>query len=147
MIKPNHSDHVKILFEVEKEDGSVDLESVWARPVAKGYKVDNIPFYAREVACDDVVSATPDEDGTLRYTGLVTASGHSTIRLWFADQANVQDVRTRLRQMGCPSELDLHRLVAVDVPPSTPYDTVRTYLDEQEAAGVCEYEEACLGQG
>lgn len=147
MNNPNRSDHVKILFEVEKDDGSIDLESLWARPVANGYKIDNIPFYAREVACDDVVSATPDERGTLRYTGLVTPSGHSTIRIWFADQAKVQDVRTRLREMGCPSELDLPRLAAVDIPPSIPYDTVRTYLAEEEAAGVFEYEEACLGQG
>lgn len=147
MTKTQRSGHVKILFEVEKEGGSVDLESVWARPVANGYRIDNIPFYAREVACDDVVSATPDEDGTLRYRALVTASGHSTIRLWFSDKANVENVRTRLRGMGCPSELDLPRLVAVDVPPSIPYDTLRLYLEEQEAAGVFEYEEACLGQG
>ncbi len=147
MTDNNHSKHVKLLFEVEREDGSVDIESVWAVPVAEGYKIDNIPFYAKEVACNDVVSAATDEDGALRYTGLSVASGHSTIRLWFADESNVAPVREHLRGMGCSSELDLSRLVAVDVPPSVAYPDVRAYLDEQEAAGIFEYEEACLGQG
>ena len=137
---------VKVLFEVQNDDGTVEVESVWAAPVSEGYKIDNIPFYAREVACEDVISAKADDDGALRYTGLSVASGHSTIRLWFADESNVARVRDHLRGMGCPSELDLPRLVAVDVPPSVPYSDVRAYLDAQEAVGLFEYEEACLGQ-
>lgn len=141
------SKHVKVLFEVENEDGAVDIESVWAIPVREGYKIDNIPFYAREVACNDVVSAQANEDGALCYTGLRVASGHSTIRLWFANEVNVTPVREHLRGIGCSSELDLPRLVAVDVPPSVPYSDVRAYLDAEEAAGILEYEEACLGEG
>lgn len=138
--------HVKVLFEIEDEDGSVEIESVWAVPVQNGYQIDNIPFYAKEVAYGDIVSAKPDEDGMLRFTALVTASGHSTIRLWFANEMDVTPVRDALRGMGCPSELDLSRLVAVDIPPSIPYESVHTYLDQQESAGIFEYEEACLGQ-
>ena len=140
------ANHVKVLFEIENEDGNVEIESVWAVPVEHGYQIDNIPFYAKEVAYNDIVSAEPDEDGMLRFTGLVRASGHSTIRLWFANEVDVTSVRDTLRSMGCPSELDLSRLVAVDIPPSIPYDRIRTYLDQQESAGIFEYEEACLGQ-
>jgi hypothetical protein len=143
---PETSKHVKVLFEVKNEDGTIEIESVWATPVPDGYKVDNIPFYARDVACNDVVAVKADEDGALRYAGLRVASGHSTIRLWFANEATVAPVREHLRTMGCSSELDLSRLVAVDVPPSVPYPGVRVYLDAQEAAGIFEYEEACLGQ-
>lgn len=141
------TDHVKILLDVEVDDGSVEIESVWAMPVARGYRIDSIPFYAKGVACNDTVSVEKDAGGMLRATGVVVASGHSTVRLWFEKEADVARVRDELRAMGCPSELDLSRLVAVDVPPSTPYDRVRAYLDRQEVAGVFEYEEGCLGQG
>jgi hypothetical protein len=142
--KPTH--HVKVLFEVENEDGNIDIESVWAVPTAHGYRIDNIPFYAKGVACDDEVIAVPAEDGLLHFMELRSSSGHSTVRLWFVNESDVQPVRETLRAMGCPSELDLSRLVAVDIPPSVPYTRVREYLDKQEAAGVFEYEEACLGQ-
>lgn len=139
--------HVKILFEFGNAHGDVNVESVWAIPVEQGYQIDNIPFYAKEVACNDVVSASSDEEGLLYFTGLIKASGHSTIRLWFESRVDVAEVRDTLREMGCSSELDLPRLVAVDIPPSVPYERVRTYFDQLECAGVLEYEEACLGQG
>lgn len=147
MTDQSKGNHIKIVFEVEGDDGHSDTESVWAVPVDGGYQIDNIPFYAREVACNDIVSAEHDEDGLLRFSGVVSPSGHSTIRLWFSSEADVPQIRGALREMGCPSELDLPRLVAVDVPPSIPYASVRTYLDQQESSGIFEYEEACLGQG
>lgn len=146
MVGSKISNYVKLAFEVDRDDGNVDIETVWAIPVEGGYKVDNIPFYARGVACNDVVSAESGEDEVLRYTGPSVPSGHSTVRLWFADASTVAPVREQLRAMGCSSEVDLPRLVAVDVPPTVPYPSVRKYLDKQEAAGVLEYEEACLGQ-
>jgi hypothetical protein len=47
--------------------------------------------------------------------------------------------------MHCGSEVDLARLVAVDVPATVDDAMVQKYLDEKESAGVFEYEEACLG--
>ncbi len=143
---PDQLSHVKILFDLENEDGTTDIESVWAVRDGTGYRLDNIPFYAREVAVDDVVDATLDPDGALRFEGLQRASGHSTIRLWFEHEDDVQAVRDHLRRLGCPSELDLSRLVAVDVPTTVSYATIRAYLDAQEANGALEYEEGCLGQ-
>lgn len=138
--------HVKVLFELDSSHEHIDVESVWALPVTNGYQIDNIPFYAKEVACNDVISAEPDEDGALRFKSLIAASGHSTIRLWFSDEKDVPRVRNELRDMGCVSELDLPRLVAVDIPPSVAYGKIRAYLEQQESKGIFEYEEACLGQ-
>ena len=142
----NANTHVKVLFNFENARGETEIESVWARPVVQGYQLDNIPFYAREAAYNDIVAADPDEDGVLWYAGLIVASGHSTIRLWFENESDVAGVRDRLREMGCQSELDLPRLVAVDIPPSLPYEKVKEYFEQMECAGVLEYEEACLGQ-
>ena len=138
--------HVKVLFEVTGEDGTSEVESVWAVPVHGGHRLDNIPFYARGWALGDIVATTPDPDGLLRVTGLVSESGHSTLRLWFADAGDVQGVRDGLRGLGCASELDLSRLVAVDVPPDVPLAKVRIYLDPMEGHGVFELEEGCLAQ-
>ncbi len=140
-------DHVKIRFEVEAASpGSVEVESLWAQPSDDGYKIDNVPFYVREIALGDVVSVSTESDGTLRFTALVRPSGHSTVRLWFQDPSDVQAIRNELRTYGCESELsELPRLVAVDIPPSVPYAKVRARLEEGEASGVFEYQEACLG--
>lgn len=85
----------------------------------------------------------------LRFSSLVSPSGHSTARLWFAKglEADVQRVRQALRDLGCPSEMsDLPRLVAVDIPPAVPHANVHKPLDDYERRGAFEYEEACLGR-
>lgn len=142
-------DHTKILFEYDGDTPEqCELEGVWACPVSDGFKIDNIPFYVREIALDDIVTAENDAGGMLRYKELVRSSGHSTIRLWFAKnkEEHIASVRQMLRDLGCESEQsDRPRLVAVDVPPSVSYECVRAVLDEQEKIGVFEYEEACLG--
>ena len=58
--------HVKLHFTVEEEDRPTYFEGVWAVPVEQGYMIENIPFYAMEVACNDVVSAEL-VDGLLNY--------------------------------------------------------------------------------
>src|SRR5262249_8028073 len=121
--------------------------SLWALPHEDGYQIDNIPFYAREIADGDVVTAQRGPDGELWFDKLAKSSGHSTIRLWFARAEDVQRTRDELRALGCTSELsDLPRLVAVDVPPSVPYSLVRAKLEQGEQQGLFEFEEACLGQ-
>ena len=138
---------VKIAFEISREDGSCEVETLWAVPVESGYCLDNIPFYATGVAWGDIVRAIPDDDGQLRYRKLVTPSGHSTIRLWFARAQDVQGVRDALRVLGCGSELDLGRLVAVDVPTVVDYYRIVSFLREKEELGVLEFEEGCIGHG
>ena len=141
-------EHVKILFEYEgAQTDQYEVESMWAVPHPDGYQPDNIPFYAREVAAGDIIAAQPGPDGELRYERLMKPSGHSTIRLWFADARDVQRIRDELRELGCPSELsELPRLVAVDVPPEVPYSVIHSKLQQGEQAGLFELEEACLGQ-
>ncbi|MDR1229079.1 MAG: DUF4265 domain-containing protein [Azoarcus sp.] len=146
MGEQKHVSHLKIFFEIEEDNDRIETESLWAIPVAEGYQLDSIPFYIRGVACHDIVAASPDEDGTLYFTKLIVESGHSTVRLWFANKADVEKIRDELQEKGCSSEVDIPRLVAVDVPPSVPYNHIRDYLDKLESNAVLEYEEGCLGQ-
>lgn len=138
--------YVKVLFDVEGYE-SVEIESMWAIVTDGGYRLDNIPFYAKGYALGDVISADRDEGGLLRCTGLVQASGHSTIRILCRDAERAPAVRDELSAMGCSSEADAPGLVAVDVPPDVPYDRIRSYLEQAiQTGGVDEYEEGCLGQ-
>jgi hypothetical protein len=137
---------VKIRFTYTNSSGEGETESMWVVGRNDGYEIDNIPFYVRELALGDVVAAESDASGLLWYSRLIRPSGHSTIRLLFSSESDVKIVRDGLRRMGCESEVsDRPYLVAVDVPPSVPYEKVKDFLDRGEKAGQFEYEEACLG--
>lgn len=140
------SDGVKVLFEVDDGEGGVFIESLWAVAEDGGYRIDDVPFFARGFAWGDVVAVERDPDGGRRCTKLVAPSGHSTIRLAIANAGDIQRVRQELRLLGCDSELGFGR-VAVDVPPNVPYPRVREYLDARFAEKLLDYEEGCLGQG
>lgn len=139
--------HVKIALEISPDDkGHTEIETVWALPCNTGYKIDNIPFYANNIALGDIVNAKEDKNGLLIMEELFEASGHSTIRIWFSDAKYVQSAREDLRRMGCSSELsDLPRLIAVDVPPTVPYESIQEYLDGGKRDGKWDYQEGCLG--
>ena len=140
------SEHVKLFFKYPVGDSSKsETESLWALPSGKGFKLDNIPFYAKGVSFGDVVSAK-EVDSCLRMLELLEPSGHSTVRLWFSSEQEVQPTREALKSMGCSSEIsDQSKLVAVDIPPAISYEEIRAYLDEGESNGKWDYEEACLG--
>lgn len=140
------SSHKKVRFEFENAEGGTEVESMWAIERAEGYEIDNIPFYVKSIACGDIVSARADDRGQLCFSGLIKASGHSTIRLLFSREEDVGAVREELRRRGCSSEVsDICRLVAVDVPPEVNYEALKVFLDDGERDDHFGYEEACLG--
>lgn len=140
------TDHIKLLIEVPSDNPSeVEIEAIWVLPEVGGYRVDNIPFYAKGIAVDDVVSAT-ERNGAYYFDRVLVPSGHSTIRILFFDGSLIKDTRNELRNIGCESEIsDIPTLVAVDVPPTVNYGNLKLYLDKGEAEGKWEYQEACIG--
>jgi hypothetical protein len=145
------TDLVKIKFILPQEPDGYPLdqfESVWAVPEGSSYRIDNIPFFVRGVACGDLVSVSKQGD-EICYRGLDSAGGHSTVRVLVTDEADapVRQVRDELRQLGCPSELShVPGLIAVDVPPHVNYDNLRKFLDTGESEGRWEYEEGCVAR-
>ena len=139
--------YVKVFFAISSEESdTTEVESLWASPVEGGYKLENIPFYAKGFAMNDVVSTKRIHD-LLYVSDLIRPSGHSTVRIWFSRENFVQQARKELKSLGCDSEIsDLKRLIAVDIPPYIKYESVKTFLTTGENAGKWEYEEACLGQ-
>jgi hypothetical protein len=140
--------YVKIFFELEQdEDGypPASVESLWALPVGAGlFKLDNIPFFATGVAVDDIISAE-EEGGVLRYKEVVRPSAHSTLRVIVYDEAEVAQVRSRFKEMGCSTELShIPGLIAIDVPPTVSLEALKPILEEGRAQERWDYEEACL---
>jgi hypothetical protein len=146
-----NSEHlVKVFFELQQdEDGypPVTCESMWATPADEGlYRLDNIPFFARGVAYEDIISAVRRDDGTLGFVKVIQPSRHSTLRVIVYEDSEVPALRHELETLGCDTELShIPNLFAVDVPPSVSLDAVRHLLDAGNVSERWEYEEACLG--
>ena len=142
--------HVKVFFQFEQdEDGypPATVESLWALPKDEGlFQLDNIPFFATGVALGDIVSAT-EEKGVLRFQEVIQPSGHSTLRVAISKVADVPAVRVLFEQKGCSVEQShLPRLIAVDVPPSIPLESLHPVLEAGREQGRWDYEEACLAE-
>jgi Domain of unknown function (DUF4265) len=96
-----------------------EWEQLHAWPVQGGYRLNSIPFFAKDLAVNDVVAASEREGGLLVFESVVIRSGHSTFRIWLTPEKQ-EDARTiidEVRRLGGHAELTLDRLVAVDAPP------------------------------
>ena len=149
--------HVRILFALVQDDQGyppATSETLWALPIrGSRYRLDNIPFFVCGVSCFDIVDASADESGFLRFGGLVESAGHSTIRVIFYDQKDqslsiperVAELRNGLRSLGCSSEVShIPGLISVDVPPEVPLRVVKSVLEDGVALGYWDYEEATV---
>ncbi len=138
--------HTKIFLEHENSpEGGYGIESVWAIPLSEGqYKIDNILFYAPEYSLGDVVSVE-NREGELFVKGLVSESGHSTIRIIFNNVDDVKKTREFLKALGCDSEIsEVPILISVDIPPIISYSKIKKYLIEGEKMEKWSYEESCI---
>ena len=60
----------KLFLNLEVIDGypPVSMESIWAEVTEEGYlKVNNIPFYSKEISLGDIVSGIQTEENYLLY--------------------------------------------------------------------------------
>ncbi|MCI0358766.1 MAG: DUF4265 domain-containing protein [Planctomycetaceae bacterium] len=138
----------KVLFRLERDAEGfppADVEGVWADEAGEGkFVLDNIPFFARQATLGDVVSVNRIGD-ELFYDSTEQPSGNSLVRVVMFGGRDPQELRSRLRAIGCSSELShLPSLFAVNVPPSVDIGQVRALLDEGSALDQWDYEEAIL---
>ena len=115
-------DSVEIWFRVEKDAAghpNQEWEQLYAWPVRGGYRLNNIPFFAGDLALDDVVTAHKGDRGLLVFDHVVSRSGHSTFRIWLSAQKQRDSgaIMKTIRDLGGHAELTLDRLIAVDAPP------------------------------
>lgn len=131
---------VEVWFPIEKDtDGypeSKSWEGMLSRVVTRGFLLESVPFYLKNVSKGDVVAA--EEGDFLRFSHVVERGGHNTYRLLMdeACKSEVKRARSELESMGLTvEENEAGILLAVDVPPSVGQQKVDAYLIGQRTAG------------
>ena len=134
------------------EDRTIaESEWFWATPVGRNrYKIDNVPFFAYDLAVGDVVEAL-EKRGRLYVQKIVTRSGNATMRILLKDEVSPDDgsVAARLQQLvelgwrweNCGAD---RMLRAVDVPAGADLPMVQAILEEGSERGLWIHEEVCL---
>ncbi len=148
---PNPNDeYVKIHFPVPPDDESIEqefqIESLWAKVIADGrYEINNIPFYIKNLAVGDIISASYDEEDQVFYPDeFLQASGNSVVRLLVYNSEEIEKIGAELKSLACDWEgLMQKNLIAVHIPTSVDYEKAKEYFDENTDR--FDYEEACLG--
>lgn len=126
--------NAKVLFRVPKEDGSDDVETLWATHVGGDhFKLDNSPFYAYGVSWEDVVSAPFDaKEQFPTFERVVSKSGNRTVRVLFRTPVEAGNEPDRLLQglvaMGCSYEGANRRFISLNVPSGVELNVIRDYL-------------------
>lgn len=131
--------NAKVLFRVPDEDGSVEVETLWATNLGGDeYRLDNSPFWAYGVSWEDVVSAPFSKgEGFPTFQSVVRKSGNRTVRVIFdppiAEGNESEKTLQGLIAIGCSYEGMNNKYVSVNIPPSVTLDSVRNFLIEHNA--------------
>ena len=149
-------DRIKILFELKRDENGyppADVEGLWAAPLGNDlYRIENIPFFVKGISCDDIVKASTDSAGAIRFGSLVKPSAHSTLRVVVFRSSpdsrpledRVVDLRNQLAEIGCSSELShVSGLIAVDTE-EVRVDKVRSLLQAGEDGDLWQFEEGAI---
>jgi Domain of unknown function (DUF4265) len=118
-------------------------ESLWAKSLGNDlYEIENVPFCAYGLNCGDVVHATADApDLKPEIRSVVRRSGNQTLRVSFnVEKEEQQPYLQGIEAKGAWIERAKPKFICISIPPDVSYEGVREYLNEQEAAGVLEYE-------
>lgn len=130
MTQPSSPDS-KVLFRVPEDDGSAQVETLWATALGNDeYKLDDSPFYAYSVSWKDTIYAPVDEsEGLPTFVRVVKKSGHRTIRVIFdppVQEGNESDVVLQgLVSLGCTYEGANRGYMSIDLPPGVQLEEVR----------------------
>lgn len=145
---------VKVRFSLSGDpDGwpPVTSEGLWAEPLANDeFRVDNTPWFVRNLAADDVVRAHAGSDGVLWATERVRRSGRCTIRVIPRQDGplagDCQAVLDAFVPFGVSGEgVEQYGMVALDVPVEADVFAVKAMLVAGEADGRWHFEEGCIG--
>lgn len=132
--------NAKVLFRVPNEDGGADVETLWAYELGSDrYKIDNLPYYAYGVSCDDVVLAPFDEDEQFpTFQKIISKSGNRTIRIVFdmpMESGNESgDLVARLVATGCDFEGANKKYIVINIPPSVDLNEVAEKLNDADVS-------------
>jgi hypothetical protein len=132
---------VRIQFRLDPdEDGypPVTVEVLNASPQADGlFRLDNAPFFTRDVSYGDLVRATPSEvSGQYEFESVVSESAFTSISIILLDREMDELLMNLFRGCQCIlefGEFGKLRMLAVAIPASADYAVLRAKLTGYEA--------------
>jgi hypothetical protein len=149
-------DLVHLVFPLDvDEDGwpPVASERLWAEPVGGDtYRVDNTPWFVRDVAADDIVRAVAPDDGSWPvFVEKVRWSGNLTIRVLpfpaGALEGSLQAVLDLFEPLGAYGEgAGTYPIVALTVPPAAAVAEIHALLMQGKREGWWDVEEGCVDE-
>ena len=141
----------KLFLNLEVIDGypPVSMESIWAEVTEEGYlKVNNIPFYSKEISLGDIVSGIQTEENYLLYDKTIIHSKNSTLRIiFFNENQKFKDkILTKLIDLGCEYEAFNVNFYAINIPIEVDIEEIYLFLDEFVETDDLDYDTGYLAQ-
>ena len=134
MTDPTNAFDAKVLFRVPNEDGTAEVETLWATSLGGDrYRLDNSPFYAYSVSWQDVVLAPwSEEEGFPAFERVLEKSGNRTVRVIFDPPVEAGNESDRILQglveRGCSYEGASPSYVAIDIPRGVALEAIAAWL-------------------
>jgi len=152
-VEGSDDEFVKVRFGIQQDENSwppVTSEGLWAVPLGDGrYRIDNTPWFVRQLATGDIVIAQADDGGELWATERAAWSGHLTLRVIPPSKGPLggdrQAVLDAFEALGVTGEgVAQYGIVALDVAPDADLHAVKALLLAGAADGRWDYEEGCV---
>jgi hypothetical protein len=134
----------KVMFDYYDLEGKLAVESVWAAKEGNGYRIKNIPFFAPNIAYDDIISVE-DDNGELFFDDIIKESGNSTIQVIIYNENDFEEVTKKIESFKCGWEGSyLKGYISVNIPKEINYLPVKAFLVSESENKKLDYKEACL---
>lgn len=133
----------KLFFELDVEDGypPVAEEILWVEKLDNSLlRIDNIPFYTKEVSLGDIVSYTI-KDGVYYFNSIVKHSDNLTIRVVFLKKTvDIDEIYRSMEKCGCEIEKMYTTFWALSVKTLSDFEKITFKLEELESQHILDFE-------
>lgn len=137
----------KVILTYYDAEENIAEETLWIEALDNNeYQIKNIPFFAPNIAYNDIIKVENDE-GILYFDEIIKTSEHSTIQVVFFKTEIIEDVIKEIESLGCSWEgMDNQKLLAIDIPSNVNFNKIKEYLNDQFEKNVLDYKESCLSE-
>jgi hypothetical protein len=137
----------KVILTYYDVNNDLAEETLWIEQLTDGqYQVKNIPFFAPNIAYNDIISIE-EEEGCMYFDDIIKTSEHSTIQIVFFRKEAIEQTIKDIESLKCSWEgMHEQQIIAVDLPSDINYKKVKEYLNTQCDNGILDYKEACLSE-
>jgi hypothetical protein len=144
----------KIGYRLQRdEDGfpPISLELLNAEEISTGkFRICNAPYFAENVSYHDIVRArVTDVSGQLEFVELIEPSEFTSISIILLNELMDRFLMDLLRGLDCVveyGEFGVYRVLAVAIPPSTDYASLKAQLADLEKEEQISFAELSIAQ-